>query len=88
VTTHVFLSGANATLSAIAGLFFLRYAVITRDRFFVLWTFSFWLLAVNWGIVGAVAPSAEGRHYAYLVRLAAFLLIIIAIVDKNRTRPR
>jgi hypothetical protein len=31
--------------------------------------------------------SVETTHWFYLLRLLAFLLIIIAIVDKNRRRP-
>jgi hypothetical protein len=88
VTTHVFFAGADAAMAAIAGLFFLRNAVATRDRFFALWTIGFWLLAVNWAISATVVPMAEPRHVGYLVRLAAFLVIIASIVDKNRGRGR
>jgi len=30
--------------------------------------------------------SSEEHQYIYLIRLAAFVLILIAIVDKNRPR--
>lgn len=67
------------------GLYFLRLGHETRDRFFALFGAAFWLLAVNWGVLVWGAPASEHRHYFYLFRLAAFLLIILAIVDKNRS---
>ncbi len=86
MTLHTLLSGSNAAMSAIAGVFFLRYGSLTRDRFFVLWAFAFWMLAANWAMIGTVEATAEGRHYAYLIRLAAFVVIAVAIIDKNRDR--
>jgi uncharacterized membrane protein len=80
-----FLSGIAAGGALGVGLYFLRLWRETRDRFFVLFGAAFWLLALNWGVLVWVAPEAEHRHYFYLFRLAAFLLIILAIVDKNRS---
>jgi uncharacterized protein DUF5985 len=67
-----------------ASLFFLRYWKDTRDRLFVFFAVAFALLAVNWLALAAVDPAFEARHLIYLVRLAAFVLIIVGIVDKNR----
>jgi hypothetical protein len=30
-------------------------------------------------------PESEARHFFYVLRLAAFLLIAFAIIDKNRS---
>jgi Family of unknown function (DUF5985) len=79
-----FLSGAAATGSLAVGLFFLRLWRDTRDRFFALFGLAFWMLAANGVALLWVAPADEHRHYFYLIRLAAFLLIIAAILDKNR----
>jgi hypothetical protein len=82
-----FLQGTIAAGFAVAGLFFLRYWKETRDRLFLLFALSFFTSAVNRGMIAAVAGSAgEHEHYLYLIRLASFLLIIIAIVDKNVRR--
>lgn len=79
-----FLSGVASIASLGVGLFFLRLWRDTRDRFFVLFGLAFWVLAVNWFLLVWVEPPSEHRHYFYAIRLAAFLLIIVAIVDKNR----
>lgn len=65
------------------GLFFLRFWRRTQDRLFLGFGIAFWLLAANWlGLAFTAAP--ETRTLLYLVRLAAFVLIITSIVDKNR----
>lgn len=83
---HIFLSGAIACASAVAGLFFARYWVLSRDRFFVFFAAAFWMMSANWTALATVAPTEETRHYFYLLRLGAFLLILFAVIDKNR-RP-
>ena len=80
-----FLNGVSAAASLGVGLFFLRLWSETRDRFFALFGFAFWILALNWIAILWAAPADEHRHYFYLIRLLAFLLIIAAIVDKNRS---
>jgi hypothetical protein len=83
---HVFLSGALTCVSFVAGLFFLKYWTLSRDRFFVFFTAAFWIMAANWAAIATIPPTEETRHYFYIVRLVAFLLILAAIVDKNRRR--
>jgi hypothetical protein len=41
-------------------------------------------MAVHWGVLGVINPPSETRHYTYLLRLGAFLMIVIGIVEKNR----
>lgn len=80
-----FLNGVAAAGCLGVGLFFLRLWRETRDRFFALFGLAFWILALNWIALLWAAPEDEHRHYFYLIRLLAFLLIIAAIVDKNRS---
>ncbi|MFL6234182.1 MAG: DUF5985 family protein [Thermoanaerobaculia bacterium] len=80
-----FLNGVAAAGSLGVGLFFLRLWRETRDRFFALFGLAFWILALNWLALLWSAPVDEHRHFFYLIRLLAFLLIIAAIVDKNRS---
>ncbi len=68
----------------IAGLFFLRFWRQGRDRLFFFFMIAFWLLAINWLAIALVNPGIESRHYVMSIRLAAFLLILVAIFDKNR----
>jgi hypothetical protein len=78
-----FISGAIMMASAVAGLFFLRFWRKTRDRLFLIFALAFWILALN-RVPLLFVTEDETRTYFYVVRLAAFLLILGAIVDKNR----
>ena len=84
---HMYLNGALAAVAAIIGLFFIRFWRLTRDRFFVFFAAAFWIMAANWSAIAWLATD-ETRHYFYLVRLVAFVLILVAIVDKNRHDAR
>lgn len=82
------LSGGLVVACAVAALFFLRFFRDTRDRFFALFSFAFATLSLHWLILGFTDPLRETRPFFYLLRLAAFVLIIVAIVDKNRPSPK
>src|SRR5204862_2573010 len=88
VTLPTFLTGVLTTLSGVIALFFLRYWRSTRDRFFLLFACAFAALGLNWGIQAGTTPAQEGQHWAYVIRLVAFLLILVAIADKNRSDRR
>lgn len=68
----------------VAGLFFLRFWVRTKDRLFAAFAAAFWLLAANQGLVAVGGIPKEENTWLYLLRLAAFVLIIGAVVVKNR----
>ncbi|WP_373044467.1 DUF5985 family protein [Vulgatibacter sp.] len=82
------LNGAIIMASFAAGLFFLRFWRESHDRLFAAFALAFWILCLNWLLLAFVGPEYEARTYLYVLRLAAFLLIIAAIVDKNRKRGR
>lgn len=63
---------------------FTRFWRQTSDRLFGLFALAFTLFGVNTVLLAAINPAHESRHLIYLIRLAAFLVIILAIVDKNR----
>jgi peptidoglycan/LPS O-acetylase OafA/YrhL len=67
----------------IAGLFFLRFWVRTRDGLFAAFSAAFWLLALNQGLVAISGVPREEQTWFYLLRLVAFLIIIAAVVAKN-----
>lgn len=83
-----FLTGANLALAAVAGLFFLRFWRQTADRLFAALAVAFWLLSAHWLCLALTSPDQEFRPLLFLVRLAAFVIIIAAIVEKNRVRRR
>jgi hypothetical protein len=81
---NMFLSGMITTGSLVAGLFFVRFWSRSRDSLFLAFAAAFWLLALNQLLVSLVDDETEARHiWLYLLRVAAFLLIAIAIVRKN-----
>ena len=79
-----FLWGALTMACAIAGLFFLRFWRTTRDRLFLFFALAFWTLGASWCSLALAHPSAETQHHQYAIRLVAFVLILIAVIDKNR----
>lgn len=80
------MSGAIAMEFCTAGLFFLRFWRDTGDRLFVLFAVAFALMAASRVHVALTAPPDVGEE-RYWVRFAAFALILVAILDKNRFRP-
>lgn len=81
---HAFLSGAVTILFALAGLFFLRSWWRTRDRLFISFALAFWLLSLHQALLSLAGIPVEERSWTYLLRLAAFALIIGSIWRKNR----
>jgi hypothetical protein len=79
-----FLMGAIAMASAIAALFFLRFWRDTGDRLFAIFATAFLLLGFTRIGLALSTTQLEGQTHWYWVRLAAFLLILLAVVDKNR----
>ena len=82
----VFLHGALSMACLIAGVLFLTYWRDSRDRLFVFFACAFWVLGVDWTLLGLLAPLPEDRHWLYALRLVAFALIGLGILDKNRRR--
>jgi hypothetical protein len=82
------IPGAIVMGYAVAGLFFLRFWRQTRDRLFLIFAIAFWLLGAQRLALALTSQMAESLTGLYLVRLFAFLLILLAIVDKNRGRGR
>lgn len=79
-----FLSGAVTMGFATACVLFLSYWRRTRERLFLTFAASFLLLAVNYASLALTALPVEERSPLFLVRLLAFALIIVAIVQSNR----
>ncbi|MEO8217609.1 MAG: DUF5985 family protein [Acidobacteriota bacterium] len=80
--TVQFLSGALCAGYLVACVFFLRFWRDTRDSLFIYFGAAFFLLAFQRLFLASVVLATP----SYLLRLAAFLLLLWAIIDKNRTR--
>jgi hypothetical protein len=83
-----FLAGATVMGFALAGLFFLRFWTRTGDRLFLAFTASFWLLGLTQALLTFSNAPVEERTHLYLLRLAAFALILVAVWRKNVRPPR
>ena len=79
-----FLSGAITMGFIVAGLFFLRFWRRTGDTLFVAFASAFWLLGLGQALLSFTDIPVEERSWLYLLRLAAFLLILVSIWRKNR----
>ena len=78
-----FVAGGLTAGFAVCGLFFLRFWRRTRDTLFLAFSIAFGLLALNQAAPVALAIPREDAAGIYLLRLAAFLLIILAVLGKN-----
>ena len=80
-----FLSGSITFGFLIAGLFFLRFWRRTHDSLFLAFAAAFTLLGLGQAIQTVANIPLEERSHIFLIRLAAFTLILAAIVRKNRS---
>lgn len=80
-----FLIGSIAAMSLVIAMFFLRFWRKTGDRFFLFFALSFLIEALNRGLMVSVG-WLENSPAFYMIRLLAYSLIIVAILDKNRKK--
>jgi hypothetical protein len=79
-----FVSGMITMGFLVAGLLFLRFWTRTRELLFAAFAAAFALLAANQALVALIDVPREERSWIYLLRIAAFGLIIAAVIWKNR----
>jgi hypothetical protein len=80
-----FIFGLTTMGYLVAGLFFAKFWNRTGDPLFAIFAIAFWLLAINQALLSVIAVPREEQSWTYLLRLAAFSLIAVAIVYKNAT---
>jgi hypothetical protein len=83
-----FMGGLLTAGFLAVALFFLKFWRRTRDSLFASFAAAFVLLAVNQAVPVLADIPSENVSGVYLLRLAAFLLIIWAILRKNVGRRR
>ena len=76
------LVGAIMVSAWAISVFFFRFWRKTNDRLFAFFAAAFLLLGIERVSISFIAIEAQA--YVYLIRLLAFALILIAIIDKNR----
>jgi hypothetical protein len=83
---YLLISGATVLGCWAVGVFFLRFWRRTGDRLFAWFAVAFWLLGVERCLAPLLGVPTDEFLCAYVVRLVAFVVILVAIVDKNRSR--
>lgn len=82
------ISGALVMGYLVAATFFLRFWRETDDRLFAMFSGAFLILAVQRFALALTTDVESHSTLLYSMRLLAFLIIIAAIVDKNRKTAR
>lgn len=80
IISHDFIKGAIAMGLLIGAGFFVRFWRETHDRLFVFFAVAFLMMAINRSLV------TEDTLWPFALRLVAYTIILIAIVDKNLRR--
>lgn len=87
VSFYHFFSGGVMMAALTIGVLFWRFYLRTNDRFFALFSAAFFLLGVNRvAIIVFTTQEEKTAIVFFMIRFVAYLLIIVAIIDKNRTR--
>ena len=84
MTLYDFLAGAVSFGFVICALLFVRFWRRTGEGLFLAFALAFALLGIGQAVLALANLPTEERGSVYLIRLAAFLLIIGAICWKNR----
>jgi hypothetical protein len=84
MTLVPFLHGTVAMGCAIVAVFFLRFWRQSADRLFVFFSAAFAILAFDYALLGLLSSATEWRVPVFMVRVSAFLIILLGIADKNR----
>jgi hypothetical protein len=82
------ISGALGAGFLIAAMFFLRFWRRAGEGLFLAFAGAFALMAVVQVLPVLLGIPQEERGGVFLIRLAAFVLIIVAVLAKNLKRER
>jgi hypothetical protein len=82
-----FLTGMITMGFLVAALLFFRFWRRTHDQLFVFFGIAFILFALSQALTVLSGMPREEHSWLYLVRLAGFVVLIVAIVGKNMSQP-
>ena len=88
----VFLSGVTTATFFASSVFFVKFWRASRDKFFLLFAMACALLGLERLTLAIFFPShnsdlvdpGEAQFWIYLIRAAAFSLILLAFIQRNR----
>ena len=86
MSINLFMTGGNAMASLVISFFFLRFYYKVHDRFFLYFSLAFLAFAIE--RITIVFGQVQSEYYIaiYSIRLIGFIIIIMAILDKNRAK--
>jgi hypothetical protein len=95
MNTAIFLSGITMATFAASGLFFFKFWKSSHNRFFLLFGVACGLISIERVVALFVQGTqesirstlVEASAWVYLIRLSAFIFILLAIIDRNREAP-
>lgn len=76
--------GMIAMGSFVIGLFFLKYWRLSRDGLFGAFALAFFIFGIERLALAQFGISSEQGGYLFWLRLLGFLLILYAVINKNR----
>jgi hypothetical protein len=79
----IYLSGLITMGNLACGLFFAKFWWRSRDLLFLAFAVAFWFMAADSTLLAMLPPQDQRRVLVYLLRIPAYLLIVLAIVRKN-----
>lgn len=82
----MFIYGMITMGYLVVGLFFIKFLTRGRDPLFIIFALAFWFLAASQILLAILEIPREEQGWAYILRLLAFALIIVAIIHKNISR--
>ncbi len=81
------ISGALVMGYTVAASFFFRFWRQTTDRLFAMFSAAFLILAAQRLALALTVDNEGSSAVLYSMRLLAFVIILAAIIDKNRKPP-
>lgn len=84
MTLPAFIAGMQVMVAFIIGVRFLKYWRLSHDPFFVWFAAAFWMFGTGVMIRAFDIGESEHGHLVFLPRLAGYLMILMAILNKNR----
>lgn len=84
---HAEFFGGMVTMGMlVCAAFFLRFWLRSKDSLFLAFSLAFLLLSLSHALNAILQIPVEERSLLYLLRLAAYALIVYAILQKNVVR--
>jgi hypothetical protein len=79
-----FLAGTTCMSYLVICMFFMRFWQKTRDRLFLFFAAAFAVFMTERIVRLLMQTETDWEPYIYSIRLSGFILILLAISDKNR----